>query len=30
MSDGKQLRKRNNYSEQLRVGAKQFRSVTEF
>lgn len=30
MDSGKQQRKRNNYSEQLRVGEKQFRSVTEF
>ena len=30
MDSGKQQRKRNNYSGQLRVGEKQFRSVTEF
>ena len=30
MDSGKQQRKRNNYSGQLRVGKKQFRSVTEF
>lgn len=30
MDNGKQQRKRNNYSGQLCVGEKQFRSVTEF